>query len=256
MGEVHVVEHTHLGCSFALKVLHPRLGRFADRFRVEAQALGCVNHPNVVGVVDFWITPSSVPCIIMDLLNGHTLAREFEDRRGLPIAEAIDLSCQTLAALSAAHSAGLVHRDIKPENLFLHQEPGGGRVLKVLDFGLTRVLPRSEAKFPRPPAIPTDTGTVVGSPRYMSPEAARGERVDGRADLYAVGLILYEMLCGVGPYDHDDVALPPSRRSQPAVPAELDGIVMRAIDERPSDRFQTADEMLCELVAFETRRSM
>jgi serine/threonine protein kinase len=254
MGEVHVVQHTHLGCSFALKVLHSRLGRFADRLRVEAQAMGRVNHPNVVGVVDFWTTTSGVPCIVMDLLNGRTLARELEDRGTLPIAEAIELSCQTLAALSAAHAAGLVHRDIKPENLFLHLEPGGGRVLKVLDFGLTRVLPRSEAKFPKPPAVPTDTGTVVGSPRYMSPEAARGERVDGRADLYAVGLILYEMLAGSGPYDHDDVAHPPSLGSPQAVPAALDRIVMRAIDERVPERFQTADAMLGELRAFKTGR--
>jgi serine/threonine-protein kinase len=217
--------------------------------------MGRVNHPNVVGVVDVWTTAEGVPCVVMDLLNGHTLAHELAERRMLPIAEAIDLACQTLTALSAAHSARLVHRDVKPENLFLHLEPGGGRVLKVLDFGLTRVLPRSEAGFPKPPAIPTDTGTVVGSFKYMSPEAARGERVDGRADIYAVGLILYEMITGSHPYAHADVALPPSHRSLQPIPAALDEIVMRAMDERASERFQTADAMLGALVAFQAARS-
>jgi serine/threonine-protein kinase len=159
----------------------------------------------------------------------------------LPVDEAVDVTIQTLSALSAAHALGIVHRDIKPENLYLHTGRERRRVLKVLDFGLARVLPNALESAPAPPMVPTKTGASVGSPAYMSPEAARGERVGPASDIYSLGLVLYAMLVGHGPFDRGPMADPPSRYAA-GIPNELDALVLRAIKEAPEARFASAAE--------------
>jgi len=249
MGSVYVVEHRRLQKRFALKVPHRFYARpaFADRMRVEAQAIARLSHPNVVQVIDFW-TAADHPCIVLELLTGRTLAQELAERRQLPAHEAVELALQALSALSAAHALGIVHRDIKPENLYLHQATEGQRVLKVLDFGLARILPDAVATAPAPPSVPTKTGTRMGSPAFMSPEALRGERVGPAADLYSLGLVLYALLVGHGPFDRGPHAEAPSRHVA-GIPRALDEAVLRAIQAAPEHRFADAAEFRAALLS-------
>ena len=244
MGEVYVVEHRLMGRKFALKLLRPHLladPQFADRLRVEAQAAARLDHPNIVEMVDLWLSRDGYPCVVMELLQGKTLGQCLAERRSLPADEAIELARQALSGLAAAHALGVVHRDVTPENLFLHEVPGFVRTLKILDFGVARILPGASRRAPDPLALPTQTGAVLGSPRFMSPEAARGERVDHRADLYSVGLVLYVMLTGRGPHDTPVLRVPPpSQFLAEGIGPELDAVVLRAISDRPEERFQTA----------------
>jgi len=244
MGAVWVVEHHLLRKRFALKVLHPHLARFADRMRVEAETMGRINHPGIVEVVDFWSAADGRPCLVMELLHGHTLGDELAERGRLPVQEALDVTRQILSALVAAHALGVVHRDLKPENIFLHEVPGFGRLTKVLDFGIARVLPDASPSAPAPAELRTVTGAPVGSPRFMAPEAWRGDKLDARADVYSLGLLLYVMLAGHGPFDmgHTVPELPSKYAGQ--VVAELDPIILRAIDEQPDARYQSAAELL------------
>ncbi len=259
MGEVWLCQHEVLLRRFAIKILHAHLGEHADRMRFEAKATGVINHPNVVEVVDAWTSPDGRPCIAMELLEGRSLWEELKDRVTLPLSEATEIAAQMLSALAAAHAIGIVHRDIKPENLFLHEPRGGDRILKVLDFGVARVLPDATAEAPAPPDARTATGTMVGSPRYMSPEARRGEQVDSRADLFSAGAVFYLMLTDRTP---DNVEIrepePPSRIAGDRVPRDLDPIVLRSVRARREERFQTAEAFLSALQPFlpaRTRRA-
>lgn len=266
MGEVFEVEHELLGRRFAAKVLHAQLAgeaSFVERMRVEAQSMARMRHPNIVEVTDFCVTSDGRPCLIMERLRGRTVGRELAERGRLPLAECIDLMDQTLSALAAAHRLGVVHRDLKPENLFLHEPTNAARRLKVLDFGLARVLPQASPLAPLPMAIPTATGQLVGTPRYLSPEAITGRAVDHRADLYAVGLLLYVVLTGHGPFDHMTIAEtlshqpdPPSRfRDEPGV-REVDAVILRALKKDPEQRYENAAAFSADLNAARQRAGL
>lgn len=259
MGEVFVVEHRELGRDFVGKVLHAELAsdpRVVDRMRVERQSLGRLNHPNIVSVVDSSTLKDGRPFMIMERLRGRTLAQELRERGKLPVYEAVRFTCELLSALAATHEIGIVHRDIKPANLFICALPDGSRHLKVLDFGVARIMPNAPAAAPMPLILPTDVGVLMGTPRFASPEAAVGCRVDARADLYAAALMLYMMLSGRGPFDHvaevlaahvrDDPA-PPSKYASDPVPYPLDKAVLRGLKKDPRERFQTALEFMAEL---------
>lgn len=256
MGEVFEIEHQATGRRLVLKSLRQRIGAnaaWADRLRLEAQTAGRLRHPNLVSAVDFWITPEGFPCFVMELLRGASLADDLRRARRLPVLTATKYAIQVLSALAAAHDLGIVHRDIKPENLFVCRLTGRASWIKVLDFGIARVLPDASTGAPAPLAMPTATGTMVGTPRYMSPEALEGRPVDLRADLYSVGVVLYVMLAGTGPFDRVhpgqslDAPPPPSRFTPEGLPDDLDRIVLRAMRERPEDRYQTATEFASEL---------
>ena len=257
-----LVEHLDIGRKFVAKVLLAELARRAqvvDRMRLEAQALGRLSHPNIVSVANVGTTADGRPFFVMEFLEGRTLAAEVRERGLLPVSEAVTWTCELLAALSAAHAIGIVHRDIKPDNLYLARSESGARVLKVLDFGIARVLPDAPAAAPLPLSVPTTTGAVIGTPRFASPEAAAGERVDGRADLYGAALMLYTMLAGRGPFDHvhgdksflaahtSERAAPPSAYAREPVPTELDHVVLKALEKDPDARFRTALEFQREL---------
>ena len=274
MGEVYEVEHAVTGVLMAAKVLLPELASvepLADRMRVEAQALGRLQHPNIVSVTDFARTGDGRPFYVMQRLQGHTVGEELEARGSLSVGDAVDIVRQLLRALSAAHALGLVHRDVKADNLFLHEEPDGSRVVKVLDFGVTKVLPgRSGAEGGvAPPMVPTADGSVVDTPRFLSPEQIRGKSIDHRADIYATGLLLYILICGRGPFDDArggdraghyfvahlrEVPAPPSAFSRTTLPPGLDDVVLRALRKNPDDRFQTAEEFERALAQLGTAR--
>jgi len=250
ISAVYVIEHELLLKRFALKVLHPfrlRDPSLLERARVEAQAVAKLRHPNVVGIVDFWFGPNGEPCMVLELLEGRTLAAELDRVGRFTPTEAIDIARQTLSALQAAHDIGVVHRDIKPANLFLHAPAGHARTVKVLDFGLARVLPDSNAA-PTPLSVPTATGTVVGTLRYMSPEGARGERVGPAADVFSVGVVLYVMLTGVSPLAPELARLEPaSKHADLAALPGLDDVLSRAMAPAPEARPASASEFRREL---------
>ncbi len=192
MGSVYEVEHVELGKRFVLKALLRELARREDlvaRLRNEWRALARLQHANIVNVTDAGTSGGGVPFYVMERLDGDTLAAHLKQKRRLHVLEAVAVSAHVLDALSAAHDIGIIHRDVKPANIFLVD--GGG--VKLLDFGVAKIADAT--------SVVTARGIAVGTPRYMSPEQARGERVDGRSDVYATGLILFEMIAGVGPYD-------------------------------------------------------
>jgi serine/threonine-protein kinase len=255
MGIVYEAEHREIGTQVVVKVLRGELvptERIVDRMRVEAQSLGCLNHPNIVSVLDFDRLSDGRPFLVLERLRGQTLAERVRTCGPVPFLEAIQYQRQLLSALSAAHALGVVHRDVKPQNLFLHTVQGK-TLLKVLDFGVAKIFDPALPGAPRPLSLPTTEGLVVGTPRYLAPEAALGEPLDQRSDLYSAGLVLYFMLVGKDPFDdvHGTDVLhaharrkprPPSERAPEPLPCELERIILRALAKSKGERFQTAAE--------------
>jgi serine/threonine-protein kinase len=258
MGLVVEAEHIALGVPVVVKLLHKELaGRadFVERMRLEAQALARLRSPHLVAVSDFSVTPEGQPFFVMERLHGATVAEELAVHGPFSVHLAIDIVRQVLAGLEVAHAAGIVHRDIKPANVFVcrRESPGARRLVKILDFGIAKVLASvSNGVAPAPLRFPTAEGHVVGTPRCLSPEQARAKPVDARTDIYAVGVLLYALLTGAGPFDHVKGALqlieahantvppPPSARAPEPTPRELDEAVMRALAKAPDDRFASA----------------
>jgi len=219
MGSVYEVEHVELGKRFVLKALLRELSRRDDlvqRLRNEWRALARLQHENIVNVTDAGTSGNGVPFYVMERLDGATLAEILRQKRRLHVLEAVHVAACVLEALSAAHDIGIIHRDVKPANVFMVN--GGG--VKLLDFGIAKIADAT--------GVVTARGLAVGTPRYMSPEQARGERVDGRSDIYATALILYEMLAGVGPFDDvheaNDLLLAHLAREAPPLSSFLSGV--------------------------------
>jgi serine/threonine protein kinase len=246
MGRVYEARHTRLHTKrFAVKLLHHELARQPEvvtRFQREAEAASVLTHPNVVGVYDVNTSADGRPYIVAELLEGEELGSYLERRGKLPAIEAVHIVRQVCHALGAAHAHGIVHRDVKPENVFL---AGPNATVKVLDFGISKVAETSDGL--------TKTGTVMGTPDYMAPEQARGDRVDSRADIYAVGAILYRALTGRKPFEGTDpmailtavLTQEPERPStlEPSIPLSLELVVQRTMAKTPSERFPTMDAL-------------
>ncbi len=256
MGAVFEAEHIELQKRVVVKVLHPQYAqepRIVERLRREARSLARLASPFVVAVSDMGQTASGATYLVMERLVGRTLRQELQAQGVLPLQEAIVWTRQVLAGLSAAHRIGIVHRDIKLDNLFLcdatEDEP---RRIKLLDFGIAKVL-EHPGKRPEPSGYqPTQEGTILGSPRWLAPEQARGKTVDARADIYAVGVLLYTLLVGRGPFAHildpfeliqahiSEMPVAPSQSARQHIPPELDDAIMMALAKLPENRFQTA----------------
>ena len=266
MGEVFLGEHLSLGTKVVIKLLHAELSgksNLVDRMRLEAQACARLNHPNIVRVTDFDSTASGRPYFVMEYLPGRSLLEEVAARGGyVAVEDAIDMVRQALDGLAVAHAAGLVHRDIKLDNLFLCEsgsQPGLKPLVKILDFGVAKVVDSGTDQTPAPLMVPTGTGVVVGTPRFFAPEQARGMKLDHRADVYAMGLVLYSLVAGRGPFDDAKTITemakahvlnkpqPPSHYAQQAIPPGLDAAVLHAIAKQPKERFQSAAEFAAEL---------
>ncbi len=246
MGSVYLVEHVELGKRFVLKALFRELAGRKDlvaRLRQEWRSLARLEHPNIINVTDAGTSATGVPFYVMERLDGETLGDLLQREGQLPVEEALAIAIGVLEGLGAAHRIGIVHRDIKPPNIYI---VSGGSV-KLLDFGVAKIV-HSSAE------VITARGMAIGTPRYMSPEQARGDTVDGRADLYAVGLVLYEMLTGVGPFDdaadanqmllsHLTVEAPRLSARLANVPPELDDIVASLLKKEPADRPATAQQV-------------
>jgi serine/threonine-protein kinase len=254
MGAVYEVEHQGLKKRFAAKVLLPELlrrPRIVERFRREARAASATGHENIVEVTDLGETRGGVPFLVMELLQGRTLGAELKEGRFLPD-RAVHVVRQMLGALGAAHARGIVHRDLKPENIFLLHRGQDPDFVKVLDFGIAKMLDDEDQQ------ELTETGQVVGTPSYMAPEQARGDNIDHRVDIYAVGAMLYRMVTGTRPFVGNNLnallfaiaeARPKLPRTlNPAVPESLERVIMRAMSLDPAGRYSSAQTFDAALV--------
>ena len=246
MADVYLATDQSLGRKVAIKILSDRYARdaaFVERFRREAAAAASLRHPNIVTVYDRG-EAMGTSYIAMEYLDGPTLKEEITRRAPLPEPEAINYATQALAALEAAHRQGVVHRDVKPHNMVLTDE---GR-LKVTDFGIARAANTQQM---------TEVGSIVGTAQYLSPEQARGLAVGPESDIYSMGVVLYEMLCGELPFTGEsavDIAMkqvsdtpPPLNRRNRLVSPAMEQIVMRALAKDPALRFSSAKAMAEEL---------
>lgn len=268
MGYVMAATHVELGELVALKFLRPEALQFQElvgRFGREAQAAARIRSEHVARVYDVGNTPQGVPYIVMEHLQGQDLASLLETGTRLSVETAVDYVMQACEGLASAHALGIVHRDIKPENLFLTASaPGAPSVIKLLDFGISKV----DLTMPQPQGsrAMAQTTTLLGSPRYMSPEQIRNStQVDARADIWALGCVLYELFTGHPAYNApslmelgaailgDDPV--PVRVLSSTVPAELDAIVTRCLQKRPSDRFPNVAELAAAMLPFAPKRA-
>jgi len=253
MGAVYRAEHTMMRRDLAIKVLLSELGgreEFARRFEREAESASRLTHPNIITVTDFGRTPDGSLFLAMEFLAGESLTSVIS-QGPLPRPRALAIVRQILRALDHAHAAGVVHRDLKPDNIMLVERDGQRDVVKILDFGIAKVTePASGGE------VLTQAGVIFGTPEYLSPEQAVGEAVDARADLYAAGVILYEMLVGRRPFESEDKvkiismhlshAPPRMRDVNPAVdvPPALEQVVLQAMEKHRENRFASATALL------------
>jgi serine/threonine-protein kinase len=257
MGRVYEARHTRIGGKrFAIKMLHPEFARQPEvltRFQREAEAAANIHSPHIVDVYDVDRTPDGRAFIVAEYLDGKEFANYLDEVGKMPVGGAVRIVRQICKALAAAHEKGVVHRDMKPENVFLTGDPQRP-IAKVIDFGISKIGDK-------PGTALTKTGMIMGTPSYMAPEQARGERVDHRADIYAVGAILYCALTGQRPFDKDDPTAtltavltqdPPRPRSlEPSIPEPLEMIIQKAMAKRPQDRYESMLELDEALSAYE-----
>lgn len=248
MAAVFRAHHLGLKRDVALKVLHPNLTvnrEISARFDREAESASRLDHPNTIQVTDYGSTPGGMKFMVMQLLEGRELGELLY--RPVPAERAVELIVQVLRGLEHAHRHGVVHRDIKPENIFLTLGHDGREIVKIVDFGISKIVAGPQTGR----GHQTTAGLVFGTPAYMSPEQAAGMEADGRADLYATGIILYQMLSGRLPFDSDDpvalIRMQVGRDADPlpqSVPPLLAGVVDRLLAKDRERRFQSATEVI------------
>jgi eukaryotic-like serine/threonine-protein kinase len=247
MAVVYLARDEELGRPVAIKLLVERFSgdeEFRERFVREARMAAGLTHPNIVSIYDAGEEDGS-PFIVMEYIEGTTLADEVARRKRIPPDEVVDLALQACGALAHAHDAGLVHRDVKPQNLLLRTDG----VLKIADFGIARTADATSL---------TQVGTVLGTAQYLSPEQAAGEQVTAAADLYSLGAVLYELLTGQPPRRFESLAelgarqgepITPVRELAPEAPETLEDVVMRCLAKSPDYRPESAAGLAHELAA-------
>ncbi|MBE2253052.1 MAG: serine/threonine protein kinase [Myxococcus sp.] len=265
MGKVYKATQLALDKPVVLKVLRQALlgdERTVARFQREAKAASRLNHPNSISVLDFGQADDGAMYIAMEYVQGKDLHQILSREWPLPESRVMRLMSQVLSALADAHSVGVIHRDLKPENIMVSQGRSEPDFVKVLDFGIAKIVDGSDEEGP---AL-TRAGFVCGTPEYMSPEQARGAKLDHRSDLYAVGVILYQLVSGMLPFDSDsavgfatkhltEIPPPPTRRRPDArVSPAMERLIMKALSKNPDERPQTAEQFRAELLAIDKER--
>jgi len=251
MGAVFRAVHVRTGKPYAIKMLHTdaRLSEASiRRFVREARAASSLGHPGIVSILDFDVSADGTHFLVMELLSGETLEDRLSREGHLRWREALDLTVEMGSALEVAHAAGLLHRDLKPANVFLTDDPQRAQTAVLLDFGLARPIDETAA------SKLTSTGMVLGTPAYMSPEQARGEELDVRSDVHALGALLYEMVTGVPPFMDPTLAgiyakllmasaPTASEVAAATLPPELDALIERALAKSRGDRFPSVSAL-------------
>ncbi|MEO1339060.1 MAG: serine/threonine-protein kinase, partial [Myxococcota bacterium] len=263
MGSVYIANQRPIDRKVAVKVLLSKLAEdevAVKRFEQEAKAISRMQHPNTVTIYDFGRTIEREDerlYIVMEYLRGQTLTQVLRSEGQLTSARAARIMRQVCASLSDAHATGIIHRDLKPDNIFLTEVGGDKDWVKVLDFGVAKLADAEGA------GTLTQTGMIFGTPKYMSPEQAEGRPIDYRADIYALGVVLYELLVGRPPFladtpvglllKHISEPPPPFSQVRPDLHIEplIEAITMRALDKRPEGRQQVVSELAAELEGFE-----
>ncbi len=270
MGTVYAGEHVYIKKGVAVKVLHAQFAKYQEaihRFLREARAATSINHANIVDVTDFGILADGPVYFVMEYLEGKSLEDLIEKEGAVELHRALNVANQIALALEAAHAVGVIHRDLKPDNIMLLKKPGRRDLVrmapdqtwitereesydfvKVLDFGIAKVMIQDELM------AETVQGAVFGTPEYMSPEAARGEDVDHRADVYSLGVILFDMLCGRPPFEapQSSEVLSMHIHQQPPSPREFaphreitqmaEDLILKAMQKDPGKRYQNMSE--------------
>ena len=250
MGQVYLAEHVKMGRKSAVKVMRPAMVKDVDaisRFNREAANASRINHPNIAGIYDFGETKEGIIYLAMEFIEGQSLTSIIEQQGALVPARAADLLLQTSEALGAAHDMGIVHRDLKPDNIMVTKNRDGGDLVKVVDFGIAKAAGSDAQKV-------TKTGLVVGTPEYMSPEQLSGDKLDGRSDIYSLGLVAFHMLTGLLPFPSDSQqesmimrltdapkTLTEMRPEMPW-PEDLQAMMNKALSRDVTQRYQTAPE--------------
>src|SRR5713226_2825914 len=274
MGEVYLAQDTKLDRKVAIKTLPAEVAAHQDRmkrFVQEAKTASALNHPNIITIYEIDHT-DSVHFIATEFIDGETLRKRMR-AAPMKLGEVLDAAAQIASALAAAHAAAIIHRDIKPENIMLRRDG----IVKVLDFGLAKLTERSspdsvDMEAPTRPVVNTEPGMVMGTAIYMSPEQARGMKVDARTDIFSLGVVIYEMVAGCLPFAGsnaneivaailNDKEAPPLARYTQETPAELERIIGKALRKNRDERYQTIQDLLLDLKAlkqdleFEAHRS-
>lgn len=248
MATVYRAEHVRTSAPVAIKVLHRELSSHPEmsaRFQREALAARTVQHPNVVSAMDFGRLDDGSLYLVLEYIQGEDLVERLHRVGALPASRAVHIALQVTEALVAAHAAGVVHRDLKPDNIMLVERDGDPDVAKVVDFGIAKLaMPSGKGQ-----AL-TALGSVFGTPDYMAPEQARGTTVDHRADLYTLGVVIYEMLSGHTPFPSEDpteILIAQITKAPPPMPEQIDpelrALVMQLLAKDPNGRIQTAAEL-------------
>jgi serine/threonine-protein kinase len=259
MGAVYQAEHTHMRKRLAVKVLHPEMSRLPEvvaRFEREAMVAAHIEHPNVAAATDFGKLEDGSFFLVLEYVEGRGLRDAISQGR-LQLGRALHVARQVAGALARAHSLGIVHRDLKPENVMLVAREGDADFVKVLDFGIAKVTVGELTGGTKAPGQAlTQLGMVYGTPEYMAPEQALGQPVDATADLYALGAILFEMITGTRPYEHESkvtllgmhvtAPIPSMRVRAPdaGVPEEIDAIVTRLLAKDATARYRDAKSLI------------
>jgi serine/threonine-protein kinase len=248
MGRVYQAQHIDLENMVAIKILSSALNNDRDaieRFKREAKAMGRIQHPNAVRVIDSGVDNGNC-YLVMEFLEGESLRERLAKRHKLTVAETVRYAEQVFYVLEFMHRKQITHRDLKPDNIFL-QNQEGQEIVKVLDFGIAKVQTATAVA-----SNLTRDGMMIGTPRYMSPEQCQGIGVDGRSDLYSMGVVLWEMLSGTVPFDdenpfvtalkHINNQLPSLAAVAPDLPAEIVAVIAKSLEKQPENRYQTAKE--------------
>ena len=258
MSVVYRATHKLMNKVVAIKLLDPRLVRqqlAVKRFQLEAQAASRLNHPNVIVVHDFGITPEGQPYMVMDFLGGKSLQDLLDDTPHLEPARAKRIFSQAASGLGHAHKCGVVHRDVKPNNIIIDKDHAGEEAVKIVDFGIAKLVGEAANQSERL----TRAGEFFGTSVYMSPEQCRGKDVDLRSDIYSFGCVMFESLTGLPPFEGDNdldtfqmhlSADPPTfkeRRPDLPIPHEFEYIVRKSLSKSADERYQSMDELLADL---------
>lgn len=254
MGVVYQARHTKMGRKFAVKILTGMQSEDESgwkRFRREAETAARIHHPHVTGVIDYDVSPEGIPYLVMEYVDGGTLQDFIRKHPRIPYAVFLKIMKQIVLGLQSAHKEGIIHRDLKPANIML-DTPDGEPFVKIADFGLARLQEREGGE-----STLTETGMLIGTPHYLSPEACRGQKIDHRSDLYALGVIAYEMLTGKTPFEttnileqirnHIEKDPPPLTTWRPDLPPKVEQIVLKMLSKNPADRYQSATEFMDDL---------